>query len=348
MIPGLKVILPGTHTAVQDSGRVGYRDVGVPISGPLDRVSLALANALVGNSHGEAALEIALRGPILEVTATSARLALVGGERDLRIEIGDGRSCPSGQSIRLRRGDRMHVAPSSASPCAYLALEGGFDLPSCLGSISTYRRGGIGGIHGRALQSDDIVPLRVNDVPLRNELGLRRPYDPGHDQTIRVVLGPQQDCFLESAITTLVSEEFAISLQSDRMAFRLDGPKLAHLNGYNMVSDGIVPGSIQVLGSGQPVVLLADAQTIGGYPKIATVISTDLPVLARRPPASPVRFAVVTREEAEALRRQQDQALDRCIRDFQPLRAPAHTDLAALYSSNLIDGVVDARDALPG
>jgi biotin-dependent carboxylase-like uncharacterized protein len=348
MISGLKVILPGMHTTVQDLGRVGFRDVGVPVSGPLDRVGLALANSLVGNATSEAGLEIAIRGPVLEVLATSVRVALVGGTGDLCIDTGDGHKYPSGQSIRLKRGDRIHVAPSGAGPCAYLAVEGGFALPSSLASTATYTRGGIGGFRGRALRADDVLPVRQDDTPLRDELGLGRSYDPGFDKTIRVVLGPQQDCFLESAVNSLVSEEFAISLQSDRMAFRLDGPKLAHLHGYNIVSDGIVPGSIQVLGSGQPVILLADAQTIGGYAKIATVISADLPVLARRLPGSPVRFLAVTREEAEATRREQDLTLRQWIEDFQPVREATQVDLAALYSSNLIDGVVDAYDVLPG
>lgn len=173
-------------------------------------------------------------------------------------------------------------------------------------------------------------------------------YDLGLNQPIRVVLGPQNHCFTDSAVRTLLSADFTISMQSDRMAFRLDGPKLAHAAGYNIVSDGIVPGAIQVLGSGQPVILLADAQTIGGYAKIATVISADVPVLGRRVPGSPVHFVAVTLEKAESLRREQDRTLRRWIEEFQPPREAPQINLAALYSSNLIDGVVDACGAVPG
>jgi biotin-dependent carboxylase-like uncharacterized protein len=347
MIAGLKVIAPGMHTTVQDLGRVGFRDVGVPLSGPLDRVGLALANALVGNPPGTAVLEIAVLGPVLEVLATSVRMALVGGAGDLCIDAGDGLIFRAGESVRLNRGDRARIAPYVATRCAYLAIEGGFAISPCLGSVSTYTRAAIGGFQGRALRAGDILPLQLDEVPLRRELGLRSVFDPGFNQPIRVVLGPQAHCFPESTIGTLLSAEFTVSLQSDRMAFRLDGPKLDHVNGYNIVSDGIVPGSIQVLGSGQPVVLLADAQTIGGYAKIATVISADVPVLGRRMPGSSVRFVAVTREQAESARCEQERRLQAWIEEIQTLSGP-NVDAAALYSNNLIDGVVDAGEALSG
>jgi biotin-dependent carboxylase-like uncharacterized protein len=346
MVAGLKVITPGMHTTVQDLGRVGFRDVGVPLSGPLDRIGLMLANALVGNPAGEAVLEITVLGPLLEVLATSVRVALVGGAGDLCIDVGDGLTFRMGQSVRLKRGDRARVAPYIATRCAYLAIEGGLEISPQLGSTSTYTRGRIGGFQGRALRSGDILPLRLDEAPVRRELDLHGSYDPQFNQPIRVVLGPQADCFAESAISTLLSADFAVSLQSDRMAFRLDGPKLDHVSGYNIVSDGIVSGSIQVLGSGQPVVLLADAQTIGGYAKIATVISADVPVLSRRMPGRSVRFVAVTREEAESTRREQDRKLQAWIEEIQTASEEPHVDVAALYSTNLIDGVVDAGEAL--
>jgi biotin-dependent carboxylase-like uncharacterized protein len=348
MIIGLKVIRPGMHTTIQDLGRIGYRDIGVPVSGPLDRIGMVLANALVGNPANSSILEILFQGPVLEVVATSVRLALVGGGDDLCVETENGRKFPAGRSIRLQRGERLSVGSLCATASAYLAVEGGFAVATCLGSKSTYTRGRIGGFDGRSLREADLLPIQRDEASGRSELALRGGYDLRLNQPIRVMLGPQNHCFTDSAVRTLLSADFAVSPQSDRMAYRLDGPKLAHAAGYNIVSDGIVPGAIQVLGSGQPVVLLADAQTIGGYAKIATVISADLPVLGRRVPGSPVRFLAISREEAESIRREHDRTLRRWIEDFQSPREVAQIDLAALYSSNLIDGVVDAYSALPG
>jgi allophanate hydrolase len=348
MIPGLKVIRPGMRSTVQDLGRVGFRDVGVPLSGPLDRVGLLLANALVGNPTNGAVLELLVQGPALEVLAPSVRLALVGGASDLCIETENGRKFTSGRSVLLQRGERFSIGPLGITACAYLAVEGGFAVATCLGSASTYARGAIGGFYGRPLRETDVLPVQRAEASSRGELALNGGYDPGFDQAIRVVLGPQDHCFTDSAVRTLLSAEFTIAAQSDRMAFRLDGPKLAHAAGYNIVSDGIVPGAIQVLGSGQPIVLLADAHTVGGYAKIATVISVDVPVLGRRVPGSSVRFVAITRERAESLRREQDRTLRQWIKEFQSPRELPQIDLAALYSSNLIDGVVDAYSALPG
>jgi biotin-dependent carboxylase-like uncharacterized protein len=347
MIPGLKVIRPGMHTTIQDLGRVGFRDVGVPVSGPLDRVGLLLANALAGNSANGAVLELLVQGPALEVLAPSVRLALIGGAGDLCIETENGRKFTSGRSVRLQRGERFSIGSLGSTSCAYLAVEGGLAVPTPLGSASTYARGAIGGFHGRPLRETDVLPVHRGEASSRAELALSGGYDLGFDQPIRVVLGPQNHCFTDSAVRTLLSADFTIAPQSDRMAFRLDGPKLAHAAGYNIVSDGIVPGAIQVLGSGQPVVLLVDAQTIGGYAKIATVISVDVPVLGRRMPGSPVRFVAVTREQAESLRREQERRLRRWIEEFHSPPEPPQIDLAALYSSNLIDGVVDACSASP-
>jgi biotin-dependent carboxylase-like uncharacterized protein len=336
----LKVIQPGIHTTVQDLGRKGFQDAGVPVAGPLDRDSLRLANALVGNPLETAALELVLQGPALEVQADSVRVALAGCQGALEVGGEQARTVPAGQSVRLMRGETVRVAQLGDAACAYLAVEGGFDLTPVLGSVATYVRGGMGGLNGTPLKRDMLLPLRQTQVEERPELGLTEAQDLAFDAPIRVVLGPQDDFFSEAGIATFLSGEYTVTPQSDRMGFRMDGPALEHSKGYNIVSDGIVSGSIQVPGSGMPIVLLADAQTTGGYPKIATVISADLPVLGRRRPGRKVRFAAVTVQEAEQLRRAQEVELARTIETLREVNAEVTIDLGALYRTNLISGVV--------
>ena len=317
MMPSLEVIAPGIHTTVQDAGRNGFQDIGVPASGPLDRISLRLANALVGNSPGTPALELLLAGPTMRLNAQSARIALVGGNANIEIRAGDARDfsnariIPAGRSARVVRGEVFRIAGLGEWRCACLAIEGGPAIAPVLGSASTYVRGAVGGLHGRALRSRDSVQLNLNAVTERDETALSQPLLPDFEQFIRVVPGPQADYFTHAAMQTLQSAEYSLSAQSDRMGYRLDGPMLAHARGYNIVSDGIVTGSIQVPGSGQPIILMVDNQTTGGYPKIATVISADIPVLGRRKPGRKIRFVAVDVSEAEALRRQQEADIER-------------------------------------
>jgi allophanate hydrolase len=304
-----EVIAPGLHTTVQDRGRVGFQDVGVPASGPLDRVSLRLANALVGNPEDTPAFEMLLQGPTLKVHADSVRVALVGCSASIEVRSDNPRRIPAGESATLIRGDVLRIGALGDSVCAYLAVEGGPDVPQVLGSASTYVRGGIGGFRGRRLQQHDTVPLKRGRVDARPERALPGPLDLALDQPIRVVLGPQAEYFTDAAVEMFLSAEFKVSPRADRMGYRLEGPALAHAKGYNIVSDGIVTGSIQVPGSGQPIVLMVDNQTTGGYPKIATVISADIPVIGRRKPGRKVRFVSIDVHEAEVLRQQQDAAV---------------------------------------
>lgn len=323
MTAAFEVISPGIHTTVQDAGRIGFQDIGVPASGPLDRISLRLANALVGNPPGTPALELLLAGPTLRVLAESARIALVGSSATIEIRTGDtpnfsgAKIVPAGRSVRVVRGEVFRIASLGEWRCACLAIEGGPAIAPVLGSASTYVRGALGGLHGRALRARDSLSLKLDAVAERDEAALAQPLLPDFEQFIRVVLGPQADDFTHAAMQTLLSAEYSLSAQSDRMGYRLDGPALAHAGGYNIVSDGIVTGSIQVPGSGQPIILMVDNQTTGGYPKIATVISADIPLLGRRKPGRRIRFAAVDVNAAEALRRQQEADIEhQCARIF--------------------------------
>ena len=315
----LEVVAPGPHTTVQDLGRTGFQDVGVPRSGALDRVSLRLANALVGNRPGAPALEMLLQGPTLRVLADSVRVALVGCGAGIEIRSGNARLVPAGRSVRLTRGEVFRVGALGDSVCAYLAIEGGPDVPQALGSASTYVRGCIGGLRGRRFQKLDVLPLVQANANVRAERMLARPFDLGLDQPIRVVLGPQADYFTEAAVQTFLSSEYTVSTQADRMGYRLEGPALAHAKGYNIVSDAVVSGAVQVPGSGRPIVLMVDNQTTGGYPKIATVISADIPVVGRRRPGRTMRFVAVDVHEAVRLRRAQEAAMEREADAIRPI-----------------------------
>jgi allophanate hydrolase len=341
MNTGLKVLNPGLHTTVQDLGRVGYQALGVPVSGALDAVALRLGNALVGNRPGAAALEILLSGPTLEVMAETARVAVAGPGASL--SIGDGvRVVPAWQSVVLARGDVFRINLGRESVCAYLAVEGAIALPRVLGSASTYVRAALGGFEGRALRRGDVVPLAIDRAPDRVEQRLPSPPPAASEQPIRVVLGPQQGCFTGEALAALLDAEFHVSKSADRMGMRLDGPVLRHRRGWDIVSDAIATGAVQVPGSGQPILLLADHQTTGGYPKIATVVSADLAVVGRRRPSDAIRFAAVTVEEAEQLARYDERRIATLIASLEPVPDGGRIDLASLYAGNLISGVVTA------
>ena len=339
----LKVIQPGLQTTVQDLGRTGGQRLGIPVSGAADALALRAANVVVGNAPGTAGLEIALVGPTLEVTNGSVRVAVAGGLAEIEITGPDGaiRRLPGLQSVRLQRGERLRIGAIPGSAVAYLAVAGGFGLAPFQGSLSTYLRGGFGGFEGRALRAGDLLPLRQSAAAERAEMRLPalELFPPSR---IRVVLGPQDDYFTAEAIATFLAATYTVTREADRMGLRLDGPVLAHAKGYNIVSDGIAPGAIQVPGNGLPIILLADRQSTGGYPKIATVASVDLPALGRVSPGQKLTFEAITVEAAQQLRRAQGQWLAGLAGQLQPVRATG-LDLARLLSENLVSGVIDAQ-----
>jgi biotin-dependent carboxylase-like uncharacterized protein len=296
MTAALRVVAPGLMTTLQDLGRPGYQHLGVPVSGALDHVSLRAANLLAGNPPGMGALEIAYQGPTLAVEADSARIAGGRGHAPVDIVSPDGGgsvALPSGESARLRRGQILKSAHRRAARSSTSRWRAGFDIAAVMGSQSTLTRGGIGGFDGRALRAGDVLPLRQPEAAEREEIMLP-PLDLAPPPRIRVVLGPQDDHFTPAGLRTLLASTYTVSRASDRMGMRLDGPTLEHSGkGANIISDGIAPGSIQVPGNGLPIVLLADRQTTGGYPKVATVISADMPALGRMTPGSKVAFAAI-------------------------------------------------------
>jgi biotin-dependent carboxylase-like uncharacterized protein len=347
MKPALRVLAPGLLTTLQDLGRRGYQHLGIPVSGALDPVSLCAANVLVGNAPGAGALEIAYQGPTLVVEADSARVAFAGGaaaiEMLIQADATVGMRLPPLQSIRLRKGEVLRVGALTGSAVGYLAVEGGFDVAPALGSQSTYARAGLGGFDGRPLRAGDLLPLKQTSADARAEAVLPA-LDLAPPERVRVVLGPQDDYFSARGIRTLKESTYIVSAASDRMGMRLEGPALEHSKGSNIVSDGIAPGSIQVPGNGLPIILLADRQTTGGYPKIATVIAADLPALGRLAPGAAIGFAVVSIAEAEAAHRELARRLAGLPSQVVAVRAVPSVNETALRGANLVSGVVSACD----
>jgi biotin-dependent carboxylase-like uncharacterized protein len=349
MTAALRVLAPGLMTTLQDLGRPGWQHLGVPVSGALDHVSLRAANLLVGNAVGVGALEIVYQGPTLCVEADSVRVAVAGGRVPIDILPADsegsgGRRLAPYESARLLRGEVLRIGALSGSAVAYLAVEGGFDIAPVLGSQSTLIRAEIGGLDGRALRAGDALPLKQSAAAEREEVMLP-PLDLSPPRRVRVVLGPQEDHFTPAGLRTLLESTYTVSQASDRMGMRLDGPLLVHSSkGSNIVSDGIAHGSIQVPGNGLPIVLLADRQTTGGYPKVATVISADIPALGRMMPGAAIAFAAVDIEAAEAAARQLAADIAGLAASVAPVRREPAVDATRLMGENLVSGVVSARE----
>ena len=325
-------------TSLQDAGRVGWRRFGVSDSGAMDRLALAHANVLVGNGPGAAAIEFTLMGGTFEAADGPVRIAVSGAPANVTVA---GRPLPSGQSATLQPGDAVTVGPSQAGVFMYLAIAGGFAVAPALGSLSLHPRAGIGGLGGRPLQAGDELPLPGIE-PAGPELALEPPpLQPA--APVRVVLGPQADHFGEEAVAAFLSSTYTISPEADRMGYRLAGPVIPHLHGFNIVSDGIVAGSVQVPGSGVPIVMMADHQTTGGYPKIATVISPDLRVLAQRRPGETITFQAISMGEAHELARERAALVQGLAAKARPLSG--EPDLETLLGANLAGHATDALAA---
>ncbi len=296
----VKILSAGPMLSVQDAGRMGLRHLGISNAGPIDAASMALANVLCGNAPGAAALEFAGPGGSF-TTDRPLRFAVAGGGCPLRI---DKRLVQAGESHRLNPGETLTVGVPDGVVWAYLAFSGGIATAPVLGSRATHLRSGLGGVGGRALRAGDTLPLGEDqpDAPcLRPQRPLPGACLPRGGGPIRVILGPQADYFDAATLALLTGAEFTVTPQRDRMAMVLGGTALPSMRGHDIVSDGTVPGSIQVPGSGHPLLLLAESQTTGGYPKIATVISADLARLAQMPVGATFRFQAVSRDEGEEI-----------------------------------------------
>ena len=321
--------------SLQDLGRSGYRHFGVPLSGALDTFALRLANALVRNAADAAALEMRLAGPRLRAHAP-VRVALAHAAAVIERHEGQREPLPAWHSATLGPGDILKIGAVQGG-AGYLAVAGGFDVPPILGSRSTYARVGLGNL----LQEGMTLPVGAADLA-GPELAVLPAPTFLDESPLRVIPGPQREAFTDEAYATLFSAAYTVSRAADRMGLRLDGPALAHVKGADIVSDAVTPGAIQVPGDGLPIVLLADGQTVGGYAKIATVISADLPRLGRLLPGDVVRFAAVSIDAAHAARAALETRLTQLIAGLRPAQT-GELDLDALYNCNLVDGVMHAE-----
>lgn len=322
---------PGLLSTIQDAGRFGSRRYGVPWSGVLDPAAAQIANALVENSGDMAVVEFFQQGPVFKLEEGRLRVA-VAGDCLLTLKRGAQKSCfRAWRSLIMQAGDILEIGRIHAGKVGYLAVEGGFDLQPVLGSCSTYLRAEFGGVNGKPLQTGDLLPIKSNNVQgERLNLYLPTPQTDAEEslspqnmrqRPIRVILGPQDDYFTPTAIQKFLHEVFKVGHDSDRMGCRLSGPTLEHIpeKGVEILSDGLVPGAIQIPGNGSPIVLLADGPTVGGYPKIATVISADLPKLATLEPGAELRFEAISNETAEAILRKEAAAHIKRLNSIVPL-----------------------------
>jgi antagonist of KipI len=302
----IEVIKPGLLSTVQDLGRKPYQVFGVSACGAMDPLSLRLANILVGNEEGAAALEITLIGPKIKFSSDGL-IAVTGGDLAPCIN-----SQPVGmwKAFRVNKGDILSFSGPRNGCRAYIAFAGGIDVPKVMGSRSTFIRGNYGGINGRALQAEDRIPLGQSPYSYDDLAGRKLPPllvpDYKENRPVQFTLGPQDDAFTDEAKSTFTSQPYVVSNDSDRMGYRLQGPALKHLTGADIISDFITVGSIQVPANGQPIVLMADCQMSGGYTKIGVVIGVDIPFMAQKKPGDDIYFQQVDIASAQKQWKEQE------------------------------------------
>ena len=293
-----RVLTAGAYTTVQDLGRFGYQRLGIPISGAMDAFAIQVANLLVGNQPHAAALELTILGPRVEFLAPTL-IALAGADMGMTLNdqpVGRWRSIP------VQQGDVLNVHQVTSGCRAYLAFSGGIAVPVIMGSCSTYVGGQIGGFQGRVLQTDDILEAGTpGDLSRSCQLPERWVPKYPEQVTIRAIPGPQDDFFREG-LTTFFDSEFMVTAKADRMGYRLQGPEIDLLENMplSIISEPSVPGGIQIPADHQPIVLFVE-QTVGGYVKIATVITSDLNILAQTVPGDMVRFEKVDLKTAHSV-----------------------------------------------
>ena len=326
-----RVVFAGPLVSFQDAGRPRHMRFGVPASGPMDRLSHAAANVALGNPADATAIEISMGGLVLECLSGVISLALAGGAFDL--SFGDQKTS-SWTVFTVEAGEKITIRPGPVGSWCYLAFAGVLDASRWLDHTATHSISGFGGGMLRAARTFSIESARVEHG---REGDISEPLIDDPDGAVRVVLGPQDHHFHDSAIDAFLGSDFALTDAYDRMGMRLSGPKLELREALSIPSEPILRGSVQVAGDGVPTVLLADHQTTGGYPKIATVISADQDRLTQLRAKDPVRFAKVEAEAALALAR--DRAGQ--VQDYlAAIAEPRGTLLERLMQENLISGVV--------
>lgn len=294
----LKVIKPGLLTTIQDLGRTRFQKYGMVVAGAMDDFALQISNILVGNPKQEAALEITLMGPTLQVL-DDAVIAICGGDLSPKV---DGETVPMWKSFSVKKDQLIEFGKPIEGARAYLSVAGGFDIPLVMNSKSTFLKAKIGGINGRILEKDDrLYRGEGNNSIIGRSLHFKEVPRYPKEINVRVCLGPHLQAFSEPSIRTFLSSKYEVTPQSDRMGYRLKGPRLDHTSSADIISEAIPLGGIQVPANGDPIILMADRQTTGGYTRIATVISSDISKLAQALPGTQVQFIAISVEEAQAI-----------------------------------------------
>ncbi len=308
----IKIVQGGALTTVQDAGRNGFQESGFSVSGAMDLRSFTIANILLGNDFKEAVLEATLLGPEI-VFQQSCYFSITGADMEPTL---NGEKIPMYQAILGNNGDRLKLNFAKEGARSYLAFAGGLGVPEVMGSRSTNLKCAIGGYYGRKLETGDEIEFRNPKTTLakiQKRYKTIREFEK-KDKILRVVLGPQADLFTEQGITDFLNESYLVTGESDRMGYRLEGKKIESRNGADIISDGIAFGAVQVTTKGNPIIMMADRQTTGGYAKIATVIQADLPQLAQSTPGNKIRFQSVTVKQAEKAWKQEQNSLKKMNR----------------------------------
>ena len=292
----LHILNPGPLTTVQDAGRFGYMAFGIGTSGAMDQDAYEAACCLVGGSKGDAVLEATLLGPTIRFEG-NGMLALTGADMGAKL---DGEPLETYRAYPVQDGQTLAMGVAKTGCRGYIAVSGGVDVPVVMGSRSTNLKCQLGGFEGRVLKPGDVLPV-FDGTPANSMYRSVRKPELLQSVTVRVVPGPQDDLFTMQGLETLWNSTYVVSTSSDRMGLRLDGPAVETVAGSDIVSDGITFGSIQVTSAGQPIILMADRQTTGGYAKVGTVCSLDLPKLAQLKPGGQVRMQPITVQEAQSL-----------------------------------------------
>lgn len=296
---GIRILKGGMMTTVQDLGRTGYQSQGFSVAGVMDVRSFKIANLLLDNPENEAVLEFTLIGPTLEFTSATI-IAITGGDFQPTI---NGEPAPMYTAIYMNKGDILKLGSARTGSRGYIAFSSYLDIPVVMGSRCTNMKSGIGGFKGRKLQAGDYMNFRIKRRYLPFFLSRKLDLDEfdQDEAELRVVLGPQDNVFSKQGIETFLNNEYIVTSDFDRMGCRLEGPFIASKNTSDIISDGIAFGSIQVPSHGKPIILLSDRQTTGGYAKIATVASVDIPKLVQRKTDHKIRFKPITVQEAQKL-----------------------------------------------
>lgn len=320
----IKVLSPGILTSVQDGGRTGYQQYGVSPSGPMDMRAFRTANILVGNDPDEAGLEMTIMGSELQFLSPYV-IALTGADMDPML---NGAKVGMYRALLVKEGDVLKLGFAKSGCRCYLAVRGGIDVKPVMGSRATMLGKHFGGFEGRKLQKDDLLPVGNQEGELPHpQTWFTKPdlISPGVC-TLRVIPGPQEDRFTEKGIHTFLNSEYVVGSDFDRQGYRLEGEKIEHTTDSNIISDGVVAGSIQVPGTGLPIIMTAEHATVGGYTKIATVITMDLPLIGQCKAGDHIRFQEVSVEQAQELLKEEAARLEGLKKQVQdPGHLPAAT-----------------------